>query len=190
MWRIRWLEQVGAVAHVPQPLDARHVRRRPAARLPAAVADDEPVPAATADEAEPLNAQASPPTRSLNRIHTGDREQLQAEANKAMKKLGSSKDFLESHLMRASVLTPVEDDPPPGSNSRPRASGGPALATIVSGRMAAPAEAATANGGSGSAAAEEEEEQHAAGMGATAVSVVVRGNRVLVANTGPRSLLC
>ncbi|EFN51820.1 hypothetical protein CHLNCDRAFT_9625, partial [Chlorella variabilis] len=57
----------------------------------------------------------------------------------------------------------------------------------LSGEMTASADmakAVVANGGSGSTGEEEEEEHHAAGMGATAVSVVVRGNRVVVANTG------
>jgi hypothetical protein len=136
-------------------------------------------------------------------MRTSDREQLEQEATKAMKKLGSSKDFLESHLMRASVLTPFEDDAPSaprrGTEAPPSSSGTPAggpptsgspgrgsaLTTIESGVIASPSAsgAAALSNGSGSGE-EEEEEHHAAGMGATAVSVVVRGNQVVVANTG------
>lgn len=169
----------------------------PGCVLAAAQAHEERVRSSQPDEtaAAASPAEASVPGRVLNRIHTSDREQLEVEANKAMKKLGSSKDFMESHLMRASVLTPLADDPPPpsssgettGSGSGNRGGGGRLLTTIQSGEMTASADmakAVVANGGSGSTGEEEEEEHHAAGMGATAVSVVVRGNRVVVANTG------
>jgi antitoxin (DNA-binding transcriptional repressor) of toxin-antitoxin stability system len=120
-------------------------------------------------------------------MHSSDREQLEVEASKAMKKLGSSKDFMESHLMRASVLTPLDDDPPrpEGAISQNASGRHTGMPSIESGDMAdAAAVAGQANGGSIGAAGDEGEEHHALGMGATAVSVVVRGNRVVVANTG------
>lgn len=109
----------------------------------------------------------------------GDRDALEAEAQKAMKKLGSSKDFLESHLMRASVLTPLDPEDRGLGTPQAGAAGG-APQHQQQGGGGAP------NGALPAAAEEEEEEeqQHAAGMGATAVTAIVRGNRVIVANTG------
>ncbi|KAL4854095.1 putative protein phosphatase 2C 21 [Chlorella vulgaris] len=150
----------------------------------AAQAHDDQAQSSHAADALPA---AVPERRGTNRMHSSDREQLEVEASKAMKKLGSSKDFMESHLMRASVLTPLDDDPPrPEGATSPNASGRhTGMPSIESGDMAdAAAVAGQANGGSSGAAGDEGEEHHALGMGATAVSVVVRGNRVVVANTG------
>jgi hypothetical protein len=129
-----------------------------------------------------------------------------------MKKINSSKDFYESHLMRASVLTPVEAEqervrgaaaashsparktdtlvkPAAGEKAAAAAqdptlsladsliSGSVAMATGTLAHHSAPVD----DGGSED---EDENAHHAAGMGATAVSVLVRGNKVVVANTG------
>ncbi|KAI3434509.1 hypothetical protein D9Q98_002583 [Chlorella vulgaris] len=150
----------------------------------AAQAHDDQAQSSHAADALPA---AVPQRRGTNRMHSSDREQLEVEASKAMKKLGSSKDFMESHLMRASVLTPLDDDPPrpEGATSQNASGRHTGMPSIESGDMAdAAAVAGQANGGSSGAAGDEGEEHHALGMGATAVSVVVRGNRVVVANTG------
>ena len=84
----------------------------------------------------------------------------QDQTTKAMKKYNSTKEFVESHLGRASVLTPL-------------ASEKEELAALHNG-----------GGATGAGEEEEEEEHHAAGMGATAVSVVIQGSKVVVANTG------
>lgn len=108
----------------------------------------------------------------------------QALVEKMAAKMGGTKDFLESHLMRASVLAPVGADDP----ASPPTAAAPAAGAIGSSKPAAGDGRAAANGAANAAAAsgeeEEEEMHHAAGMGATAVSVVVRGNKVIVANTG------
>ncbi|KAL4433776.1 hypothetical protein ABPG75_000217 [Micractinium tetrahymenae] len=119
----------------------------------------------------------------------GDRDALEAEAQKAMKKLGSSKDFIESHLMRASVLTPLDpEDWSHGAAPAGAAAAGQPPEAAARQQKQQQGGAAPPNGAALTPAQEEEEEEeeehHAAGMGATAVTVIVRGNRVVVANTG------
>lgn len=69
----------------------------------------------------PLAARSSSSEGGL--VGGGGRDALEAEAQKAMKKLGSSKDFLESHLMRASVLTPLSDTEEEGHGRTKAAAG-------------------------------------------------------------------
>lgn len=122
----------------------------------------------------------------------------EAEAEKAMKRVGSSKEFMESHLARASVLTPLEQASASqqqqvhhspavvhgssGSSDPPGTAAQTALETVESGVVLGGGGAALPNGSASEE--EDEEEHHAAGMGATAVSVLVRGPKIVVANTG------
>ncbi|GAB4821123.1 hypothetical protein N2152v2_008169 [Parachlorella kessleri] len=126
-----------------------------------------------------------------------------APSKKDLKKT-TSQQFLASHLMRASVL-------PPGATAgvaAARGSGGSddseAAAAAANGVPSAPVAAVAAavinedpgvlvaegdaqqpqHDAADDGGTEEEEEQHAAGMGCTAVSVIVRGDTVVVANTG------
>lgn len=120
----------------------------------------------------------------------GSATSKEALVEKVAAKMGGTKDFLESHLMRASVLSPLDPDDP----TSPPAAAAPAAGAIGGGKpaagdgtTAAAAAAAASNGAANAAASGEEDDDdmhHAAGMGATAVSVVVRGNKVIVANTG------
>ena len=128
-------------------------------------------------------------------------------AEKALKKMDSSKEFVQSHLMRASVITPLPSDGDGEGQAQVGVTGSSTPNGTVS-PMAASAEAAAAaaagSGGScdrgssgggqqppasgGSEDDEGEERQqddhHAGGVGCTALSMVVRGSDVLVANTG------
>lgn len=117
-------------------------------------------------------------------------EPLAAPGDTRELKKSPSEQFVQSHLMRASVLPPATS-----------------AAAAIAGRVPENGEAAAAAGGEpqgpggggddsgGAARAEDdagseegEEEHHAAGMGCTAASVLVRGDYVLVANTGARFL--
>ena len=86
-------------------------------------------------------------------------------------KKSHSEQFLASHLMRASVLPPNVTAGGGGGGEEPNGSVG-----------AAGGEAAELGEGEGG----EGDDNAAAGMGCTAVSVLVRGDHVLVANTGGR----
>ena len=129
---------------------------------------------------------ASPPLPPITLSASGsdsERLLLKSEADKALKKLNSSQDFLESHLMRASVLTPMDggrEEGGGGASAGPR--GVERLETIGSSSLVMAAE--SGSGGDGSGDGGEGEQHHAGGQGATALSVVVRGNAVVVANTG------
>lgn len=128
-----------------------------------------------------------------------------------MKKINSSKDFYESHLMRASVLTPVEAEQervrgaaaashppvrktdtlvkPAAGEKTVAAAQDPTLSladSLISGSVAMAAGTLTQHSAAANDGVSDEDENvhHAAGMGATAVSVLVRGNKVVVANTG------
>ena len=133
-----------------------------------------------------------------------------------MKKMNSSKDFYESHLMRASVLTPLEAEQErvrggAAAGHAPvrktdtliklekaaAAAADPTLSladSLISGSVAMAAGRLThhsaADNDGGSDEDDDENAHHAAGMGATAVSVLVRGNKVVVANTGARGGGC
>lgn len=174
------------------------------ARFPADDPNDELVQPAAGQEDDPLSSSEDPSSTSAGggggaplaaRSSSGDgggggeRDVLEAQAQKAMKKLGSSKDFLESHLMRASVLTPLTGSEEHGHGRAPAGAapgaGQPPKATAQQQQHGGD----TAHNGALAASVEEEEEEeeeqhHAAGMGATAVTVIVQGNRVVVANTG------
>lgn len=147
-------------------------------------------------EAAPLAGAAADASSSSGTAGGGGGSGKAALVEKMAAKLGGTKDFLESHLMRASVLGPVDPDPdgaapPPAAAPAAEAIGGGKPAAGDGASAAAPAAAASAANGAANAASaaaggeeEDEDMHHAAGMGATAVSVVLRGNKVIVANTG------
>lgn len=166
----------------------------------AAEAHEDQVHAEAEEVTVPLSSGSAVDSTALANSSSSSREQLKAQDVKSMKELCSSKDFLESHLMRASVLTPMHSDevqaPAAASSSKgdgcSRATERAAMPmnTLMSGGVALadppPQSSGMANGSSSSVEeeVEEEEEHHASGMGATAVSVIVCNNQVIVANTG------
>lgn len=101
-----------------------------------------------------------------------------------------SEQFVASHLQRASVITPVDAAGTAGGAAQQAQQGEGANGALAAGSKAG--SGGKEGGGQGQGQGEEDEEEeeeegeehHAAGMGCTAVSVLVRGDRVLVANTG------
>ena len=96
-------------------------------------------------------------------------EDAPSPADRRPRKLESSKDFLQSHLMRASVLSPA------------------IVSAVDGGEAALNGELGSSSGDGGGT---EQEAHHAGGMGCTALAMLVRGSDVVVANTGARAGLC
>jgi hypothetical protein len=86
-----------------------------------------------------------------------------------LQKVDSSKDFLASHLMRVSVINPIEGEHGGGADDAPNGA-----AVQPTGKQAAGAEEDD----------EDEAGHRAGGMGCTAVSLLYRDGEVVVANTG------
>lgn len=141
----------------------------------------------------PGDAPTSAPV-AVSSSSSSRRDAKEQVAAKVVQKLNSSKEFLDSHLMRASVLTPIDLDTDPAADppaaAAARGSGGASSAAAAAqppGGLESIASGVPVTNGAPPGGEEEEDDEemhHAAGMGATAVSVVVRGNRVVIANTG------
>ena len=185
--------------------------------LPAAQAPEERVQQQSGDEeaaTTPLAGGAADAAAASSSAPDPDPAASAAELAQ-MKKINSSKDFYESHLMRASVLTPVEAEQervrgaaaashppvrktdtlvkPAAGEKTVAAAQDPTLSladSLISGSVAMAAGTLTHHSAAANDGVSDEDEDenvhHAAGMGATAVSVLVRGNKVVVANTGAR----